>query len=298
MKNQYSLTRRDFLIKSTLAASSLSLLSSPQTVFAQNAPKDSSRWALFSDTHISANIVDSYKGFVPYDNMKKIVKEVLEAKPDGAVITGDLARLQGLKEDYALFRSFIDEFPKEIPVYFALGNHDQRPVFFESFQNLPGEHFLAPKRHITVVKNDIMQMILLDSLFVTNNTAGHLGKEQRIWLQDYLTKNTNLPTFLFLHHPLGDEDGLLLDTEYFSKLIAPFSHVKAIIFGHSHMYQFFEKDGVHFINLPSTAYCFKDTEPLGWVEAIFRKDQGEFTLHAIAGNKEQDKVTKTLKWKS
>lgn len=292
------ISRRSFISQTIFSGAALSALSFPSQLLAQGQPKDFSRWALFSDTHISANIVDSYRGFVPYDNMKKVVKGVLESRADGVVITGDLARLQGLKEDYALVDSFLHEFPKEMPVYIALGNHDQRSVFFETFPNLPGEKFLNKNKHVTVVKNGLIQMILLDSLFVTNTTPGFLGKEQRVWLQNYLTANTDLPTFLFLHHPLGDEDAQLLDTEYLLKLIAPFSQVKAVIFGHSHMYQFFEKNGVHFINLPSTAYNFKDTEPLGWVEAVFRKDQGEITLHAIAGNMEQDKVTKTLKWKS
>jgi hypothetical protein len=38
-------------------------------------------WALLSDTHIPADTANVYRGFKPHDNLKKIIPEVVDAKP-------------------------------------------------------------------------------------------------------------------------------------------------------------------------------------------------------------------------
>ncbi len=51
----------------------------------------------------------------------------------------------------------------------------------------------------------------------------------------------------------------------------------------------------HIINLPAVGYNFSDAEPVGWAQANLTAKGGDFTLHAIAGNKDKDgSVTKLL----
>ena len=72
------------------------------------------------------------------------------------------------------------------------------------------------------------------------------------------------------------------------EIIKPVAAVKALVFGHSHVYQFTEREGIHLINLPAIGYNFNDSQPVGWVETHLTAQGGRFTLHAIGGNTEGD----------
>ena len=74
--------------------------------------------------------------------------------------------------------------------------------------------------------------------------------------------------------------------------------VKAVVYGHSHVYAFSEYKGIHQINLPATGYNFSDNDPVGWVEARLTAHGGEFVLHATAGNKDKDGTITKLAWRS
>jgi Icc protein len=58
------------------------------------------------------------------------------------------------------------------------------------------------------------------------------------------------PAIFFVHHTLGEGDGDLLDSNRLFEIIRPHRHVKAIFYGHSHMWQIGEREGVKLINLP------------------------------------------------
>ena len=90
----------------------------------------------------------------------------------------------------------------------------------------------------------------------------------------------------------------MLDAPRLFDIIRPASAVKALVFGHSHVYNFTEREGIHLINLPACGYNFSDDQPLGWMEAQLTARGGEFRLHAIAGNTEMDDQTTQLRWRS
>jgi predicted phosphodiesterase len=56
--------------------------------------------------------------------------------------------------------------------------------------------------------------------------------------------------------------------------------VKALLFGHTHVWKRYQLDGLHCINLPTTAYPFNATEPLGWVDAHVTPGALRLQLHA------------------
>ncbi|MGV3774170.1 MAG: metallophosphoesterase family protein, partial [Verrucomicrobiales bacterium] len=128
-------------------------------------------------------------------------------------------------------------------------------------------------------------------------TAGLLGKNQREWLRGFLDQADEKPTVLFVHHTLGENDGELLDADKFLAMVRPHRKVKAIFYGHSHIYSQKEQEGMHLVNLPAVGYNFNDREPLGWVQADFRKEGVDLTLRAFAGNTEGNGKTISLAWR-
>jgi Icc protein len=287
-------TRRGFLRAGLAAGGALVL--GPR-LLAQEG-REQTRWAFLSDTHIAADPENNYGGFYPYRNLQKVLDWIRAERPEGLVVTGDLARLTGQAGDYENFKKLMTPVIAERPVCLALGNHDDRENFQRAFEKSAGEKQPVRGKHVVVVNAGPVRFILLDSLLFVEKTPGLLGKAQRVWLENYLRTCDDRPTLLFFHHSLGDTDGELLDALRLFELIRPVGKVKAIVYGHSHEYSYGERDGIHLINLPATAYTFGKGEPVGWVEAQLTGTGGHFTLHAIGGNDDFDGFTKALAWRS
>jgi hypothetical protein len=129
-------------------------------------------------------------------------------------------------------------------------------------------------------------------------TPGLLGKDQRTWLAQFLDTAAPLPTVLFMHHTPDDSDSALLDMPRLMDIIRGRTLVKAVVFGHSHRYAHLSWEGIQMINLPALGYNFNDSEPVGWVDAVFSAKGASLTLHAIGGNTERDGRTVVLTWRS
>jgi 3',5'-cyclic AMP phosphodiesterase CpdA len=261
------------------------------------AQKRTTRWALLSDTHIAANVDDEYRGFRPYENLKQVVSQAGKFGPDGIVIDGDLARLEGLAPDYRNLTELLEPLTSRFPVGLALGNHDHRKNFLAAFQGSAGQRAAIQDRHVVIIDRSPVRLVLLDSLITANQTPGLLGKAQRTWLDEYLAANAGVPTLLFVHHTLDDRDTSLLDSDRFLRIATKHPHVKAVFYGHSHEYKLDTIEGMHLINVPATGYNFKDSEPVGWLEAGFAADGAEFTLRAIGGNKTADGSRRSVSWR-
>jgi 3',5'-cyclic AMP phosphodiesterase CpdA len=250
-----------------------------------------------ADTHIPADVDDNYRGFYPYQNLKKIVPDMTSTPPEGVTIAGDLARLTGELGDYANLKKLLSPLAEKTPVFMALGNHDNRNNFVKVFEEVPGEKQAVKGKHVVVANKANVRLIMLDSLLYPNKVPGLLGKAQRQWLESYLNKCDDRPTLLCFHHTLGDGDGDLLDVPRLFRIIAPIQKVKALVFGHSHAYSYSQFEGIHLINLPAVGYNFNDAQPVGWVEAHLRNHGGDFILHAAGGNKDMDGHTAQLTWR-
>ncbi len=293
-----SINRRNFIKTSLAALATAVSLNAGCTPALKRAQYRQARWALLSDTHIPEDINNNYRGFYPYQNLQKVVPEIISALPDGVAITGDLARLTGQPGDYANLKKLLEPIAEKRPLFLALGNHDNRNNFVKVFNNVPGEKQPVKDKHVVVANIPPVRLIILDSLLYANKVPGLLGKAQRQWLQKYLTECDNTPTILCFHHSLEDGDGDLLDLPRLYSVIKPIRKVKAIVYGHSHEYKFSEFQGIHLINLPAVGYNFNDAEPVGWVEAGLTSKGGHFKLHAIAGNKTNDQGVTKLTWRS
>jgi len=291
-------SRRQFLRGTLAAAGAVAMLGPRQILGGESETAGTARWAFLSDTHIPANPEDNYRGFYPYKNLETVVAQMSADLPEGLVITGDLARLEGLPGDYVNARKLLMPIIERRPVCVGLGNHDNRANFLEVFSEPGGKKQPVNGKHVVVVETGPVRLIVLDSLLYVNKVAGLLGRSQRTWLEQILRTGDAKPTILFFHHTLGDGDGDLLDVPRLFELIKPASQVKALVFGHSHVHDYSEFEGIHLINLPASGYNFNDAQPVGWVDARLTAEGGHFTLRAVGGNTQNDGRVRELRWRS
>ncbi len=290
------LGRRDFLKLSSLASAALVLNAGRATASAPASGQPEFHLALLSDTHVPGDRLNGHRGFNPWENLRTVATQVVAARPEGVILCGDAARLDGQVADYEELKALLEPVAAVAPVYIALGNHDDRANFRKVFTAHPGTLADVGGKHITVVEHPAVRLIVLDSLMNVNQTPGLLGRAQRMWLTTELPKLADRPAVLFVHHTLGDGDGELLDAERLFTVVAPHPHVKAIFFGHSHVWATFRRDRLHLINLPAVGYNFSDQQPVGWVDARFRPDGVALTLRAFAGNRNGDGQTAFFAW--
>src|ERR1051326_864985 len=101
------------------------------------------------------------------------------------------------------------------------------------------------------------------------------------------------------HQPDERQEHLtgLIDTKALLNVIVPRRHVKALIFGHTHNWDIANRDGLHLINLPPTAYVFAAGRPSGWVDMQLESDGARLELHSIDPSHPEARKPVTLKWR-
>jgi Icc protein len=291
-----SVTRRSFLKITSTAAAALIV---SQTFGEENAESGSEiRLALLSDLHFPADPKNEFRKFFPVENLKTILPQVIATKPAGILINGDLARLTGEVADYDALKSALSGLAAQAPIFMGMGNHDNREHFYQSFDHTQGERQKLKDRHVLIIEQKPVRIIVLDSLFAASKTGGFLGKAQRDWLANYLHASTEKPIVIFVHHTLGDGDNELLDAEYLLEMAVPAKQVKAIFYGHSHAYSFKKREDLHLVNIPAVGYNFSDSEPVGWVDSLFSSKGVDLTLNTFGGNQKDNGKKTSLVWRS
>ena len=252
--------------------------------------------ALLSDTHVPADRTNEYRGFRPWENLSRIVPDVVASKPQAALINGDAARLTGEVEDYQALKDLLNPLATQCPISIGMGNHDHRANFHKVMQPDMDNAAEVTNKHVMVLEHPSVRIVQLDSLLYVDKVAGLLGKAQRAWLDSFLKQADQRPIVLFVHHTLGDRDGDLLDTDRMFQILKPHTQVKAIFYGHSHVYEYGFREGKHLINLPAVGYNFNDAQPVGWLDAMFKSKGVDLTLNAFGGNVTDHGTTTSLKW--
>jgi 3',5'-cyclic AMP phosphodiesterase CpdA len=284
---------RRYILKKSLAFAAGVAAFGPRRLLG-DSQDDGVRWAFLSDTHIASTPDRPCQGFYPHLNLQEIVARIESDLPDGLVITGDLAMRNGRIEAYDNLKTLLAPISRKRPVCLGIGNHDDRDDFFQAFTGAAMREHPVQNRHIIMVDAGPVRLLILDSLYLVNMMPGLLGQSQRAWLKTLLHTSDEKATILCLHHtPKVD----LLDTGRFFDIIGPMTKVKAVVYGHSHKYEFSQYEGIHLINLPATAFNFSRRQPVGWVEAHLTAKGGRFTLHAIGGNRQHSGSTEKLSWR-
>ncbi|EDY19008.1 metallophosphoesterase [Chthoniobacter flavus Ellin428] len=295
------ISRREFLRRSLVAGAGL--LTIP-ALRAADSKADPNHWALLSDTHVAADATLARFDVNMADHLRNAVAGVraLSSPPAGVIVNGDCAFNHGLAEDYATFTGLLHPLSEAgLPLHLSLGNHDDREVFWNAIKDARQTPPPLASRQVSIVEAGHANWFMLDSLDVTNKTPGVLGDEQRAWLSKALDARTDKPALVVVHHdPMlieGKKTGLL-DTAELLAILKPRSHVKALIFGHTHTWRLTDHDGLHLVNLPAVGYPFKKEEVTGWVDCQLRADGMSLEMHAHDTTHPEHGKVSQLTWRT
>ncbi len=278
------LSRRQFL------AGSLATVTAAATArfsWAAESTPDANRFALFADTHVSGDRQTVVRDTNMCNNFVQATREVLQcqARPTALLVGGDCAYLEGKAEDYRVLHELVAPARQEgLSVHFALGNHDHRERFWEIVEEGHPQPSPVVERHVAIVESPHARWFLLDSLDQTNQTPGVLGTPQLQWLATALDQHSDKPALVMLHHnpDKSEKPTGLVETRQLLDLLTARSHVKMLVFGHSHHWSLGREKQVHLVNLPPVAYLFQTGDPNGWVEAQLNAKGVDLTMHCIA----------------
>jgi 3',5'-cyclic AMP phosphodiesterase CpdA len=263
---------------------------------------DPDRIVLLSDTHIAADPMKVNLGTNVTDNLKRVVAQVvgLRPRPAAVFVNGDCAFGTGEAGDYAQFVKLIAPLREAgLHVYLGLGNHDNRERFWAGVGPQEKRAKEIEDRQITVVETPRANWLMLDSLDQTNKTPGVLGAQQLKWLAAALDARADRPAVVVVHHQpdYGDKVSGLTDTRALMDVLAPRKQVKALIYGHTHNWARADREGIHGINLPPTAYPFQKTRPSGWVDVRLADAGATFSLNALDEKHPEHGQTLDLTWR-
>jgi len=290
------LGRRRFLAGS-LAAGLWAVL--PKNTLASEEATPINRWVFLADTHIPGVLEDGRHGTTPNEQFRMVREEILNLKdkPQGVIVAGDAAFLQGRVEDYVMLKNQVEPLRREgIPFYVSLGNHDNIENYYKVFTDARPDDPPVPGKNLHVLETPEVNLFLLDSLYETNHTPGFLGVKQLLWLDQELTARKEKPAVLIAHHNLESFPGALMDREELWRVVEMHEQVKAYIYGHSHIYQHYIREDVHLINLPALGWKFDEKQPLGWTDAVFHQQGVKMTLHTADHSHPKNGDVRDLTW--
>lgn len=138
----------------------------------------------------------------------------MDKKPQFIIASGDLTN-RGDAESYRHLKSIMAA--TDLPVVYAIGNHDTRPGFYEGMCGRTSD-MDAPYDHQEVIAG--IHVITLDTT-TPGEIGGSLTPEQFVWLAGALDTHSELPKLIVAHHApaLGDTP--------------PWDHWRTIEFGQS-----------------------------------------------------------------
>jgi predicted phosphodiesterase len=290
------ISRRSFL------AAAAATLAAPARAGDERGTED--RWIFLADSHIPSDPKTKRADVAMADNFQRVVADFLKtaAKSKGVIHHGDAAYLKGLAGDYATLATLVKPIAfAGLPIHITLGNHDDRKNFLDAFRDRIPETRPLSTHHVGIVAGEQANLFLLDTLEIVNGTPGILGDAQLAWLAKALDSRKEKPAIVCMHHnpefaKVKQISGLK-DTEALWKVLKTRPHVKGLVYGHTHHWAHIEKDGIHCINLPPTAYVFQERDPNGWVEATLHQAGGRFKLHALDPTHKANGQTLDLKWR-
>jgi len=304
------ISRRRFIAGSLAAGAAAAL--GPSWSFAAEAAADPHRIALLSDIHIDANRAFAKAQTNVWDNLQQASNEILALTPQPAavLINGDLTHHQGNPEDYATLIDALAPLRKGgLTLHMTMGNHDNRTNFWRAaIPPDPARQKALADREVCLIEFQRANVLMLDSLDVTTATPGLIGPAQLAWLTKTLDARPDKPALVFVHHDPDqrtDEEKKdpkkklsgLADTTAFLDVIRPRKQVKAYVFGHTHDWHYQEHDGVHFVNLPPTAWLFKEGPPRGWVDLHLTEAGATFELRSLDPKHPQHGQKLELTWR-
>jgi Icc protein len=305
------ITRRQFIQRS-LAFGGTAIMA-PHALAAadrKGAGLDQSRVALLADTHISADSSQRYPGTkwpgTPVkeedhewvnmaDCLTEAAKSVLALNPRPAhlIVNGDCALSNGKEGEYKEFLRLVEPIRAAgITVHVTIGNHDNRENLWKLLPFLKREQMGV---QAGVIELPHANLVLLDS-----GKRGVLGEEQLDWLAKELDQRADKPALVFGHFNPYPNRGIrpnkgMRDGASLLKLLAERKHARGYFYGHTHEWQYDQRDHLHLINQPAVSYYFGKGHAHGWVDMKLSETTAELELQCIdpkhKQHREQRQVT-------
>jgi len=305
------ITRRQFIQRS-LAFGGTAIMA-PHALAAadrKGAGLDQSRVALLADTHISADSSQRYPGTkwpgTPVkeedhewvnmaDCLTEAAKSVLALNPRPAhlIVNGDCALSNGKESEYKEFLRLVEPLRAAgITIHVTIGNHDNRENLWKLLPFLKREQIGV---HAGVIELPHANLVLLDS-----GKRGVLGEEQLDWLAKELDQRADKPALIFGHYNPYPNRGIrpnkgMRDGASLLKLLAERKHARGYFYGHTHEWQYDQRDHLHLINQPAVSYYFGKGHAHGWVDMKLSETTAELELQCIdpkhKQHREQRQVT-------
>ena len=188
-----------------------------------------------TDTHLMPKN-EMLHGLNPYDRLKACINDINQHHRDAelCVITGDLTHTAD-PDAYFDLRKCLSELP--MPFYLLAGNHDRRKEMLAAFPDIP----IDPDGFIQFeLSCSAGKFLMLDTVEEGKGWGSYCETRLR-WLRETLAKANDHRVYLFMHHPpfdVGipsvDRLGLGADGRKMSEVLADFTNIRHLFFGHVH----------------------------------------------------------------
>lgn len=185
-------------------------------------------------------------------SLKMVLKKIIEDDYTFALLTGDIAQEESV-ESYHILKQCLDVFPK--PVYMLPGNHDD----FTAMSTILNDDIVSCRKQIV---EGNWQVIMLNSQ-QEGEVGGFLSDYELSWLEQCLSCNADHYSLVCVHHhpvKMGSKwlDSIGLDnSDALFEILAAYSQVKGVLWGHVHQEYDEVRAGVRLISCPSTCIQFK-----------------------------------------
>lgn len=203
-----------------------------------------------TDTHLFKENGDELLGIDTEQTFQDVIKHLKEHhhNHDAIIYTGDLAQ-NASETAYKKFKTYADSITS--PYFCLAGNHDNPDIM--------GKYFAGSDSH-QVVSTPYWDFVLLNS-HTNNSPAGFLSEHSLEWLQSTLANSHKHIAIFLHHHPISMRSDwidhhMLKNADAFWDILAPFTHIKAIIFGHVHQSSNGIHNGIQLFSTPSTSVQF------------------------------------------
>lgn len=153
-----------------------------------------------SDTHYAKNIDDpELKNVLEAQiSLEEKFNQVLRHENldtfDLVMVTGDIVH-EGTPEDYKTIKDLLETKFSPLPIYYCLGNHDRKPVFYQGMYEKENDANFDYD-----FETDDAHIIVLDTA-KNYSHSGILDSSQLEWLASTIEKNDK-PKMIFQHHPI------------------------------------------------------------------------------------------------
>lgn len=188
--------------------------------------------AQITDLHLDAHKGTRCKNT---HQLRRVVEDIkrMSRQPDILLITGDLVE-QGELSSYKSVKTELSNF--NIPIYFTLGNHDDREAFAGCFpESQFNDGFLQYS-----IEGESLRIIVIDSS-EPGRHGGAFCERRADWLRNELAKAPEKPTLIAMHHPPTDIGIPWMTTrdeapwaQRFKTIVSAYDNIVHIMCGHIH----------------------------------------------------------------